>query len=416
MIHNIQLVVFLAVIQLLSVACRAQLPGCIDPLANNYDPLATVNDGTCTYDPATILPVKSLLLSDTLAETSGLIFWEGSLWSHNDNSDTLLYSLDTLDAAILSSVALAGVKNTDWEEISQDNEYVYLGDIGNNANGNRTDLHILRINKDSLYIDIPVIDTIAFAYDDQVEFEPTGPNYTDFDCEAFIVTPDCIYLFTKQWISGQTAVYSLPNIPGSHIAEKKAQFNVRGLITGASYKETSGVVVLCGYTALLQPFLYLLYDFDAFRFFSGNKRRVEVSLAFHQVEGITTIDGEHYYISNEYFHNSQFNITTSQQLHLFDLEAFLNSSPVNTNGDQPLIIAKKDLIIFPNPAIGIITIKSAPYLTGAQFTIIDLKGREVLSGRLNFFFTDVDISQFSAGPYLILLSGQKSCRIRFVKN
>ena len=29
--------------------CSLEIPGCIDSSANNYDPLATVNDGSCSF-------------------------------------------------------------------------------------------------------------------------------------------------------------------------------------------------------------------------------------------------------------------------------------------------------------------------------------------------------------------------------
>ena len=77
---------------------------------------------------------------------------------------------------------ITGVENYDWEEISSDSLFIYVGDFGNNVNGNRTDLHILRIEKNSLLINSPVIDTISFTYSDQTDFTPTGSNNTDFDC------------------------------------------------------------------------------------------------------------------------------------------------------------------------------------------------------------------------------------------
>jgi hypothetical protein len=44
-------------------------------------------------------------------------------------------------------IKLNGVKNNDWEELTQDKTHFYLGDFGNNASGNRTDLTIYKIAK-----------------------------------------------------------------------------------------------------------------------------------------------------------------------------------------------------------------------------------------------------------------------------
>ncbi len=280
-----------------------------------------MNDGSCTYDPVSVSPLHTYSLSDQIERTSGLIFWDGYLWTHNDHEDIILYGLDTTSATIEHKYPLKGVVNFDWEEISQDQNYIYVGDFGNNT-GDRKDLHILRIDKSSLKEGNTDIDTIWFSYEDQTDFDPKEAYQTDFDCEAMIVSDDSIYLFTKQWISGKTSVYRLPKIPGNHTALKKASYNVEGLITGATYLETEQLIALCGYTSLLQPFLYLLYDYRGRDFFSGNKRRITISLPFHQIEGIATQNGLRYYLSNESFSLQQIT-NNAQKLHIFDLSSLL---------------------------------------------------------------------------------------------
>ena len=168
------------ILMFLSAKSEAQVYGCTDPLANNYNPSATVNNGSCTYNSVSISPVSSYTLSSTLAETSGLIRWDNLIWTHNDSDDINLYGLDSLNGNIVQTQALTGTQNTDWEEISQDEDYLYIGDFGNNSNGNRTDLKILRISKSSFSAGTPVTDTISFSYADQVNFNPTGGNITYF--------------------------------------------------------------------------------------------------------------------------------------------------------------------------------------------------------------------------------------------
>lgn len=306
---------------LISLSAKAQLSGCRDPLAKNYNPAAVLNDGSCLYDNLKIAPVFSITLSDTLKETSGLVYYDNQLWTHNDDTDIHIYALDTL-GKITNRYPLKGVKNNDWEELSQDSTYFYMGNFGNNVNGIRKDLHILRIEKNSLKANEPQIDTIAFQYSNQVEFTPAKANTTDFDCEAFIVGKDSIYLFTKQWTGKKTALFVLPKQPGSHIAQFKSEFDVNGLITGATYLEEKKLIVLCGYSKQLKPFLYLLYDFNDREFFSGNKRKINLALSYHQVEGVATDNGLRYYISNEHFRLKPI-INTQQQLHLLDLSALL---------------------------------------------------------------------------------------------
>jgi hypothetical protein len=322
-------IAFIFGFSLIANQSAAQVYGCTDPLANNYNPAATVNIGSCTYNSVSVSPTASFNLGAALDETSGLIRWNNQVWTHNDSQDINLYALDTLNGSIVQTQPLNGVVNTDWEEISQDADYLYVGDFGNNGNGNRTDLKILKISKSSVLAGSPVIETINFSYSNQVNFNPAGGNNTDFDCEAFIVSVDSIFLFTKQWVSNQTSVYSLAKTPGIHIANLKATLNVQGLITGSTSFLEENLVVLSGYSSSLQPFVYLLYDYTGNSFFSGNKRKIGLNLSFHQVEGIATNNGLKYYISNELFNQFPFNVP--QKLHTLNLSAYLENYLTTNN-------------------------------------------------------------------------------------
>ncbi len=273
---------------------------------------------------ASIKPFATIQLDSRLKEISGLVYWNTLLWGHNDDTDTNLYSINPISGIIEHNYLLPKVKNKDWEEIAQDSIYFYLGDFGNNVKGNRVDLHLLRIRKQSLLNDKIAIDTIAFSYSNQLDFEPKKPNKTDFDCEAMVVSKDSIYLFTKQWSSKKTSVYSLPKKPGNYIAKFKETFDVDGLITGATFCERKKLIVMCGYSSFVKPFVYILYDYKENHFFSGKTIKVEVELPFHQVEGIATVDYLHYFLSNEAFVRKPF-FTNLQQLHSIDLSPYLAS-------------------------------------------------------------------------------------------
>lgn len=301
----------------------AQISGCTDSLAKNFDPTATLNDGSCHYKNEKIKPESSIILSDSIQESSGLLFFNYLFWTFNDDNDTIIYGLD-FDGKIRTKINLEKVKNTDWEGISQDSSFIYIGDIGNNYKGNRTDLHILRIDKKSFLLNKPIIDTISFSYSDQTDFKPQKPNNTNFDCEAFIVSKDSIYLFTKQWISKKTTVYVLPKTPGKHIAQFKEKIDVNGLITDLTTVPNKNTIVLCGYSKKLQPFLYLITDLKKFDFSKANKRKIKVKLPFHQIEGITTTDGIYYNLTNESFARKPF-INSPQQIHKFNLSDLLKN-------------------------------------------------------------------------------------------
>lgn len=390
----------------------AQVYGCTDPMATNYNTSATSNDGSCTYNPVSVAPTASFNLSAEIPETSGLIKWNNYIWTFNDSFDLNIYALDTSNGAVIHPYPLSGMINTDWEEISQDDQYVYIGDFGNNATGNRTDLHILKIDKNSILANSPLIETINFSYSNQTNFTSAGSNNTDFDCEAFVVSADSIYLFTKQWISQKTSIYSLPKVPGTYVAKLKSTFNVQGLVTGATYLELKKMVVLSGYSKFLQPFVYVLYDYKGTDFAGGNKRKIEVSLPFHQVEGIATADGLKYYISNEKFIQQPINIP--QKLHILDLSEYLGPYVNNLYTYTESIESGSDLL-FPNPAGNFITFRTNRYLYPSNYYIVDQKGQTAIKGTLKSGNQQISVSDLPAGTYLLKIGGNSMQSFKMIK-
>ncbi len=393
----------------------AQVVGCTDPLSNNYNPQATVNNGTCTYGSASVAPTSSVNLPNAVEETSGLIKWGDRLLTHNDNTDLNLYSLDTITGAVLQTFPVTGTSNTDWEEIAQDVQYVYIGDFGNNGNGNRTNLRIIRVGKEELLSGNVQANSINFTYSNQTSFTPTGNNNTDFDCEAFIVSQDSIYLFTKQWVSKKTSVYALPKTPGTYVAQLKATYDVSGLITGATYLEDKRLVVLTGYSTILQPFFYLLYDFNGHNFFSGNKRKIGMSsMGFHQVEGIATTNGLDYFVSNEHFVQAPI-VNVSQKLHKFDLSVYLQQYFENLSLAAVQNDIRSKIKIYPNPAGDVLYIDVDPSLTGLQYNLTDMNGRSAQTGTLSSAKNRLDISRLQSGVYTLKVDGFPDYSYRLVK-
>ena len=308
---------------LILTSSYGQISGCTDALANNFNPNATNNDGSCIYASAKVKTKTSVKLEDSLMETSGLMAFDNLLWTHNDDHDNTIYGLD-FSGKIQKKVKLEKVKNNDWEEISQDSSYIYVGDFGNNFQGNRKNLHLLRIEKKSFLSNKPLIDTISFSYSNQTDFGIQKENSTDFDCEAFVVSRDSIYLFAKQWSQKKTSIYVLPKIPGKYSAKLKETLDVSGLITGATLLASGKGIVLCGYSGMLQPFLYLLYDYKNNDFLAGNKRKIKLSLPFYQIEGIESLDGKLFYLTNESFIKRPI-IKIPPQIHTVDLSSFLKN-------------------------------------------------------------------------------------------
>ena len=390
----------------------AQINGCTDPLSLNYNKNATINDGSCQYADSTVTPSKSFVLADTLRETSGLIFWDGRLITQNDSDDTHLYALNPSNGAIEDVYALAKAKNKDWEEISQDQKYVYIGDFGNNLSGNRTDLHILRVDKQSLLNRMPKIDTIRFSYSDQTDLSPRSPNTTNFDCEAFFVRQDKIFLITKQWEGKKSNFYQLPKTPGNHTAQFMSTLDVQGLTTGCVFLENKHILALTGYNQNLSPFIYLLYDFENTDFLGANKRKLKLNLPLHQVEAITSQDGLDYFITNEYFNPSQQN-AIPQQLHRLDLSTYLEDY-LNRNGLGIGENSKENEIkIYPNPGNGHFFISGLEETKSYTYKIIDMYGNTIFNGRINKTNNSLDLN-LTTGIYFCKLEGVQQA-IKLIK-
>jgi len=300
--------------------------GCTDPLADNYDAGAAVNDGSCIYPPVTISSEISHRLPEGQEDTSGIIYWNDRFWLINDSGPRNMYGLQFDDVESIVTVPLGNVPKRDWEEIAHDETHIYIGDFGNNY-GSRDNLRILKFTKESIMDGNPQMEVIRFTYSDQHDLTSPGSNRTDFDCEAFLVRGDSIFLFTKQWASEQTSMYLLPNEPGDHVAQLQQTYDVQGLVTGSVYLEDMDLLVFSGYSSDMAPFLYLFYDFEGVDFFSGNRRKVALDLPGnfmgrgHQVEAVTTRDGLTYYITNEHF--SILMLTFPQQIHRLDLSGLL---------------------------------------------------------------------------------------------
>ncbi|NDC76611.1 MAG: hypothetical protein EBZ67_01835 [Chitinophagia bacterium] len=239
-----------------------------------------------------------------LEENSGMILWKGRLWQHVDGGGgPLLFETDTTDGRILRTVRVGGTANRDWEDIAQDTAYIYVGDFGNNADGARKDLAIYRVRKADIAAapdngEVPS-QKIGFRYPDMPD-SVAAPNRTDHDCEAMVCLDGRLLLFTKQWASKATVLYSLPAEPGEYTAERLDSFDTDGMVTGADIDPSTGRIVLTGYTPMLARFLWLLYDFPGGMPFRGRHLRVPLA-GPAQTESVAFIDSDRLFLGSERF-------------------------------------------------------------------------------------------------------------------
>lgn len=323
-------------------------------------------------------------LNDVLFETSGLIWLDGRLITHNDSGGGhYLYEIDTVDGEIIRTVVIANASNTDWEDICFDETYIYIGDIGNNA-GTRTDLKIYKISiadylttpNDTVYCD-----TIFFNYSDQTDFEPALYT-TNYDAEGLIACNDSLYIFTKNWGNYQTNVYSLSKEPGTYSISIIDNLNPEALITGADYDADKNELLLIGHT-LFAKVVYFVKGFSGNNFSEGTAKRAEPGLeGSTQIEGVAAIGNHDFFVSSE---DSE---TGGSFLHRVNFYAFANV-PIICFGEE-------HALIYPNPTADEITIYGYNH---TEAILINARGKEVTRTTEN----SIGMNQLAAGVYVIIL-------------
>ena len=304
---------------------QAQVQGCTDPQATNFTVNATINNGSCVYADQNYTPPFINNLPASLSGWSGMVYWDGFFWGHNDGGSgvrTYLYAVDTTTAAIKKVIKFTGITNVDWEDIGQDSLNFYIGDFGNNASGNRKNLKIYKISKsfvkaagDTIVIGIDSIGVINFKYSDQTDFTATGGNKTRYDCEAMFFHRDSLHLFTKNWIGNYSVHYTVPAIPGTWLATRQDSLNTGGyLITGADIGAEDQFILSAYNLSLLGASqIILIYGFDStvFYFNTGNKRIIQIpgALQIGQLEAICYINGIRGAMGSERFKQLIFDVT-----------------------------------------------------------------------------------------------------------
>jgi hypothetical protein len=388
--------------------------GCPDPQALNYNASAQINDGSCIYG----LTSYALSIRDTLppalSEISGMAYWNGKLYVHNDSGNpSNLFEIDTSTGLITKEIYLNGVTNTDWEDITQDNSNFYIADAGNNA-GNRTNLRILKFPKNTIsanYFDTiqnNEVEYITFTYPDQVDFN-NNQNNTAFDCEAIACRNNLLHLFTKNWTGGPCVHYTLPTMAGNYVATRLDSLDTGGtLITAADFAQNNQLMLL-GYknSGTAECSLWYIYDFDNTDsiFIKGNKRKINMgdALLVGQIEGVCFVDSSHGFASNERF-NPIAPIDISQKLYEFNTLAWY---PYALNTGTQQIIAQQSSLHCSASSHQIDVYFDAKEAEQLFVSIYSGKGKKIRSKSFHCMagsqHLQVDNLELSSGIYYVIL-------------
>lgn len=326
-------------------------------------------------------------LNNLIDESSGLIYLEGRLITHTDSEgEAALYEFDSLTGNVVRQVEILNSVNTDWEDICYDDDYIYIGDFGNN-HGNRTDLKIYRISR-SAYLnpdnDSVPAEVIAFHYSDQTDFTSAYLN-TEYDAEAVIALGDSLYIFTKNWVNHRTYVYPIPKIPGDYELIKIDSLDIGGMASGADICPETGRILLTAYT-FLQPFVVSISGYAGNAFSQGTVEIINLQAPAgysHQIEGVAAITPHLFYITSEQ------SFTGNAGLYKLDF--------TSTGLDE---IAQEEITLYPNPASDYFNVLASQNVTVHLYNSIGQKVKTVTSKR-------VDVSDLPVGSYIVEICGRR---------
>jgi len=243
--------------------------------------------------------VSKIVLPKIINETSGLEFYNNNFITHNDSGgEPSLYVFNEM-GEVIETIGLDKnpdfeIENNDWEDITNDNEYLFVADTGNNF-GNRDNLNIIRVSKGT---DLMVDGIIEISYSDQESFFPRPKH--KYDAEAIIVIEDKIALFSKDRENLNTDLYLVDkNQNGSQILTSEVSYNVNTLITGGDYDEDRNLLALVSYNSNGNQYLLLFENFKLNNLENNTFKKFKIPLEQAQIEAVKIIDEKTFWVTSE---------------------------------------------------------------------------------------------------------------------
>lgn len=241
-------------------------------------------------------------LASVLKESSALIKHKCSFLTLNDSGNEAKIYVFNKRGKIKHTSFIKDAKNVDWEALTYDGkEFLFIGDIGNNAN-KRKDLVIYKVRmKDVLEEDTVKAEKISFHYPEQKDFPPNeGQLY--YDAEAMVVKENILgekelLIFTKNRtvpFDGISKIYSLPLKPGEYEANLVTNLH----LPATNWREES----ITDATFYDQDELFMLTYAKVYMYKYENKKWIQKKEYLHdswtQKEGIA-VDKRYIYLTDE---------------------------------------------------------------------------------------------------------------------
>ena len=251
------------------------------------------------YESAIVL--ESIVLPKVINETSGLEILNEDFITHNDSGGEPILYFFNVNGKITNSIKLGEksfwkIYNYDWEDITADEDYIFIADTGNNF-GNRDNLKIIKVKTDDFSID-GIIDV---TYKDQETFTKFIPRLKHkYDAETIFIIEDKIAILSKDRTNLFTDLYLIDK--ESNLRDKlesKFTYDVNSLITGGDYNEELSLLALVGYNSKGNQFLILFEDFSLESLAENKFKKFTIPLEQAQVEAIKIIDNTSFWITSE---------------------------------------------------------------------------------------------------------------------
>jgi hypothetical protein len=243
--------------------------------------------------------ISKIVLPKIINETSGLEFYNNNFITHNDSGgEPSLYVFNEM-GEVIETIGLNKnpdfeIENNDWEDITNDNEYLFVADTGNNF-GNRDNLNIIRVSKGT---DFMVDGIIKISYSDQESFFPRPKH--KYDAEAIIVIEDKIALFSKDRENLNTDLYLVDkNQNGSQILTSEVSYDVDTLITGGDFDEDRNLLALVSYNSNGNQYLLLFENFELNNLENNTYKKFKIPLEQAQIEAVKIIDEKTFWVTSE---------------------------------------------------------------------------------------------------------------------
>ena len=248
------------------------------------------------YESAVVL--ESIVLPKVINETSGLEILNEVFLTHNDSGGEPSLYFFNLNGEIIDSIKLDEesfwqIYNIDWEDVTADENYIFIADTGNNF-GNRDNLNIIKVKTNDFSID----DKIDVAYKDQETFIPRPKH--KYDAEALFLIEDKIAMLSKDRSNLFTDLYLIDKESSSiQVLESKVTYDVNSLITGGDYNEELRLLALVSYNSKGSQYLILFENFSLENLAEKKFRKIKIPIERAQIEAIKIIDNSTFWITSE---------------------------------------------------------------------------------------------------------------------